>query len=82
VLPIRANFVLCCLPNLWLHHEIEKREKEKKLERLLGLMLFHARLYLATSFSFWGQNFATWLQKSLNYFEELWFLVEIRLIFF
>jgi hypothetical protein len=32
-------------------------------------MLSHARLYLATSFFFWV------------YFGELWFLVEIRLIF-
>ncbi len=66
---------------MWLHHEIEKKEKEKDLERLLGLMLSHARLYLATSFFFGGQIFATWLQKSLNYFGGLWFLVEIRLIF-
>ncbi len=71
MLPIKANFVLGCLPNLWLHHEIEKKEKEKEkeLERLLGLMLSHARLYLATSFFFWV------------YFGELWFLVGIRLIF-
>jgi hypothetical protein len=68
VLPIRANFVLCCLPNLWLHHEIEKREKEKKLERLLGLMLFHARLYLATSFSFWGPKFCHLVTKKFELF--------------
>lgn len=69
MLPIKANSVLGCLPNLWLHHEIEKKEKEKELDRLLGLMLSHARLYPATSFLFWV------------YFGELWFLVEIRLIF-
>jgi hypothetical protein len=82
VLPIKANFVLGRLPNLWLHHEIEKKRKRNKFREIVGSDVVSCKTIPSNIFFFFGggQIFVTWLQRSLNYFGELWFLVEIRLI--
>ncbi len=69
MLPIKANFVLGCLPNLWLHHEIEKKEKKEKFREIVGSDVVSCKTIPSNIFLFLRANFCYLVTKK---FELCW----------